>query len=338
MPIPGDTLIKRFTLTDAVGAPITTASFTMSGRDPLGSSLTVPDPTHLGDGIYEVTYPTSSTDATGHYYVQAVADDALSQRFAFEWLVTAPGTAERWKPGDTLLDRITVVDHTGTPLEGVTFSLVGFGPWGRRLSVPAPIERGGGVYDVIFRTSPLDRPGSYYVQARTNTDPVQVYESQWMVGRAPSATGHTLKRIRRMVLARFGDLVTVKATATGTETLFIDADTLVGEPSRFAGRDILLTPGRNAGQIRYITVSSRNDGAITLHRPLRYPAQEGDEADITNAYGIGVTCRAVHDAINFAIAVARDYKLIPVTYETSEPWDGTTDSIPVPMEIGRAHV
>src|SRR5690606_41933309 len=86
----------------------------MSGRDPLGGSLTVPAPTHLGDGIYEVTYPTSSTDATGNYYVQAVADDALSQRFAFDWLVTAPGTAERLKPGHTLPERISVIDHTGT--------------------------------------------------------------------------------------------------------------------------------------------------------------------------------------------------------------------------------
>src|SRR5690606_21555561 len=83
--------------------------------------------------------------------------------------------------------------------------------------------------------------------------------------------------------ARFGDLVTVKATATGTETLFIDADTLVGEPSRFAGREILFTSGPNAGQMRYITGSSRNDSAITLNRPLPYPTQEGDEADITNA-------------------------------------------------------
>lgn len=333
MPIPGDTLIKRFSLVDAVGAPITTASFAMSGRDPLGGPLTVPAPTHLGDGIYEVALPTTSTDATGHYYVQAVADDALSQRFAFEWLVTAPGTAERWKPGDTLLERITVIDHTGTPLEGVTFSLTGVGPWGRRLSVSPPIERGNGVYDIVYRTSPLDRPGSYYVQVRAHADPVQVFEVEWHVGRAPSATGHTLKRIRRMVLARFGDLVTAKATATGTETLFIDADTLVGEPSRFAGREILFTSGPNAGQMRYITGSSRNDSAVTLNRPLPYPTQEGDEADITNAYGIGVTFRAVHDAINFAIAVARDYKLTPVTYETSEPWDGTTDSIPVPMDM-----
>src|SRR5690606_15297886 len=120
MPIPGATPGKDFPPTDATGAPRTGASFAMSGRDPLGGSLTVPAPTHLGDGIYEVTYPTSSTDATGNYYVQAVADDALSQRFAFEWLVTAPGTAERWKPGDTLLERITVIEigraHVCTPV------------------------------------------------------------------------------------------------------------------------------------------------------------------------------------------------------------------------------
>src|SRR5690606_27297331 len=139
-----------------------------------------------------------------------------------------------------------------------------------------------------------------------DTDPVQVFEVEWHVGRAPSAAGHTLKRIRRMVLARFGVLVTAKATATGTEPLFIDADTLVSEPSRFAGREILLTSGPNAGQMRYSTGSSRNDSAITLNRPPPCPARGGDEADITNAYGIGVTFRAGHDAINFAIAVARD--------------------------------
>src|SRR5690606_41628690 len=48
MPLPGDTLIKRYTLVDAVGAPITTASLTMSVRDPLRGPLTVPAAPPLG--------------------------------------------------------------------------------------------------------------------------------------------------------------------------------------------------------------------------------------------------------------------------------------------------
>src|SRR5690606_20378540 len=136
---------------------------------------------------------------------------------------------------------------------------------------------------IVYRTSPLDRPGSYYVQVRAHTDPVQVFEVEWHVGRAPSATGHTLKRIRRMVLARFGDLVTATATATGTEKLFIDADTLLREPSRSAGRQILFTSGPNAGQMLYITGSSRAASASSHNRTLPSPTQQGDEADITNA-------------------------------------------------------
>ena len=141
---------------------------------------------------------------------------------------------------------------------------------------------------------------------------------------------HTFQTIRRRVLARFGDLLSVTATKNGTTTVFHDEDTLVGQPGRFAAREILFTGGRNMGEMRYIDASSRSQSSITMARPLPYAVQIGDTADITNAYGIGVTFRAVQDAINYAIDVARDYALLPASHDIGEPYTAETGPLSVP--------
>jgi hypothetical protein len=142
-----------------------------------------------------------------------------------------------------------------------------------------------------------------------------------------------LLTIRRRVLARFGDLLTVRATANGTTTTFIDEDVLVGQPGRFAGREVMFTSGLNAGQTRYVESSSRNNSSLILSRPLPYATAIGDEADITNAFGIGITFRAVTDAINYAIDIARDYALLPTTYDLPDPFAADADGLLIPDTI-----
>lgn len=137
-----------------------------------------------------------------------------------------------------------------------------------------------------------------------------------------SAPAYTLLEIRRMVMAKFGDLVQLKATNTGTLTSFIDKNTIVGEPGRYAGREVRFLTGSNAGQDRYVTGSSRDTNSITFSQPLPFAPAIGDEADMTNAYGLGVTFHAVDMAINNALNIARNYALVETAYDVPDPFDG----------------
>jgi hypothetical protein len=139
-----------------------------------------------------------------------------------------------------------------------------------------------------------------------------------------------------MVLARFGDLVTLTATQDGTVDTFIDEDNLVQGPNMFKAREGIFVGGQPElrGLVRYIDASSRDNHAVRFSRALPVATAEGDVMDVTNAHGIGVTIQAVHNAINYAIAVAQDYALVPVAYDLLDVFDGdSTHRFTLPDEF-----
>lgn len=331
MPVPGDTLTKRISLLDASAAPISGATFSVEGRRPDGTSITPDPPVDLGHGIYEVSMPTSIADPQGSYYLQAISDTVPPQVFEREWIVKPLGTPSRWRPGDIVQDYITVIGPDADPVLGDTFTIRAFNTVGDSIPVAQPTELGNGIYRVSVPTSRFDPPGLYYISLVSNSLPTQVYEVEFETGHPVNLSGGTtLRDLRRRVMAKFGDLVTCRATRNGSVTEFIDEDNLVGEPSRYAGREILFVTGMNAGQKRYIQGSSRNDMSVILQRPLPYPTAEGDEADITNAFGVGITFQAVDHAIREAVETARVRGRVPVSYTVKE-WDGETP-IPIPAD------
>lgn len=332
MPSPGSTLIKRISLMDTNGAPISGATFVVQGRRPDGSSIPPNAPTDLGDGIYEVSLTTDIADPEGSYYLQAVSDTTPKQVFECEWIVKPLGSPSqsRWRPGDAMQEFITVIDPAANPVTGDTFIIRAINTVGDTIDVAQPTEIAPGIYRLAVKSSRFDPPGMYYVSLISNSQPTQVYEVEFETGHPVNLSGGvTLRDLRRRVMAKFGDLVSCTATKDGSVTEFIDEDTLVGEPSRYAGREILFVSGMNAGQKRYIQGSSRNDQSVTFQRALPYPTMEGDEADITNAFGIGITFQAVDSAIREAISVARPRAPQPVSY-TVENWDG--GNIPIPVD------
>lgn len=331
MPVPGDTLLKRISLIDSVGTGIPGATFTVTARDPNGMVVTPLPPTDLGDGIYEFTLATSLIDPEGTYYLQAISATTPPQVFELEWLVKPHGTPARWRPGDVLMDYITVIDSNNQPVLGDTFAITALDTTARPMTVPAVTEVGNGIYRVALRSSRFDPPGLYYIRLTSSLHPAQTYEVEFVTGQPVNLIGGTTRRdLRRAIMAKFGDLVRCKATSDGSTTVFIDEDNLVGEPGRYAGREIMFVTGMNAGQTRYVDGSSRETSAVILRRPLPYMTMNGDEADITNAYGIGITFQAVDNAINYAIGIARDRAMVPVSYRLTD-WNGT-DSIPIPFE------
>lgn len=136
---------------------------------------------------------------------------------------------------------------------------------------------------------------------------------------------HTRKALRRRVLRRFGDLVVATATANGTTTTFTDTETLYGESSRYAGRHAYVAGGTaaNLGKVRYVEGYNGTTQTLTFQTALPAATAEGDEIELTNAFGMGVTHDLVHEAINWAIALSRPYALEPAETDLGT-FDGLT--------------
>ena len=137
----------------------------------------------------------------------------------------------------------------------------------------------------------------------------------------------TRKDLRRLILRRFGDLVIATASTGGTTTTFTDTVNLFGESSRFAGRHAHFASGANAGLFRHITGYNGTTQTLVFQTALPTAVAEGDEIEITNAYGMGVTHDAVHAAINWALTVSRPYALEAVSTEPVDPFDAEGDQV-----------
>ena len=138
------------------------------------------------------------------------------------------------------------------------------------------------------------------------------------------AVSWTRKDLRREVLARFGDLVVATATTDGTTTTLTDTATLFGESSTYAGRTAYFTGGTaaNLGQTRRVSGYNGTTQTLTFQTALPAAVAEGDEVELTNAYGIGVTHDGVHRSLNWAIAIARNAALVPAYEEVADTFDG----------------
>lgn len=131
----------------------------------------------------------------------------------------------------------------------------------------------------------------------------------------------TRKQLRRLILRRFGDIHIATASTNGTTTEFTDTVNLFGESSRYAGRHAYFASGDNLGLFRHITGYNGTTQTLTFQTALPNAVAEGDEIEITNAYGMGVTHDAVNAAINWAITVAEPYALVPDTFDEATPFD-----------------
>lgn len=240
--------------------------------------------------------------------------------------------------GDRLEATIPLFDGDDA-ITGVSFTIdVQTGPSGA-ISGTTVTEIGGGLY--LIQTLATTAAGHYTVMVHATTGANQdPYVASWDVDTGWDLTqpvtitnGITRKALRRRVLAKFGDLTVLTATAAGTTTTMKDTTRIVGEPSRFAGRQVLFTGGTtaNLGLIRAVTQSSRDTNTITFSQALPSATASGDEAEMTNAHGMGVTFDAVHDAINTAIAIAQSVALVPLLATAADVFDGDdTRSIALP--------
>lgn len=233
--------------------------------------------------------------------------------------------------GDTLITTFTVLDNDGSGVTSLTPTIdtsATKDPSGNTFAFTIT-EIGGGTYKATADDVATES-GTYTIKINANDTDSQVFTDSWDVDGLTIATDSTITRkdLRRMVLRRFGDLHIATATANGTTTTFIDTDTLYGEPSRYAGRVALLTGGTSAnlGKVRYVESYARSTNTLTFQSALPSATKDGDELELTNTFGMGVTFDQVHAAINYAILVSQPYALIPTTITASTAFDGSGEN------------
>jgi hypothetical protein len=142
----------------------------------------------------------------------------------------------------------------------------------------------------------------------------------------------TLRDLRRDVSDRLGDLVILTATADGSDSTFTDRANLVGE--NYAGRQLLVAEAGNAenvGLTRYVASFNTSERTVTFDPALPAETQEGDEAELHNARGVGWKVEEKHRAINRALRTSG--ALVPVVARISTAFDYAVGTIRVPDHL-----
>lgn len=238
-----------------------------------------------------------------------------------------------YRVGQRLLEYITVLDHTSTPLSGLSFEVpLALDPTGADIAEEIEIEDlGNGAYAISYDTSLVSPVGRYYVQLVAPTTPPQHYEIEWQLrGRDaepyPGATGGTtLRQLRRSVFNELGGIVVLSATRQTPGDRFTDVDNLTNQAGSYAGRQVYATVGNehNVGQFRTVTQSNR-EATLQFSRSFPQPFSVGDEVEMVNPRGLGVTIEEVHAAINDALRTAGP--TVRATHEAT----ADSEEIPIP--------
>lgn len=349
---PGDTLTDYISLVGTDGTPIEGATFPAEQRVSLDPNA-APFPatvTEMGQGVYRVEYTLPRTASAGEWFIKLRADhaswttDQERDVFTCRWLVL--GDRNRFLPGDHLTYTFAVLDAANADVTGETFpetERVTIDPLGNTFDVTFT-EHEQGVYRATVFTAADDEPGLWLLRFRDSLTPSNLYETEWQllskrqiaVIYTPSFQGYTRRDLRRMVMAKVGDIVLTTATESSGSSTWVDLDTLVGgDAGRWAGREMLITSGTpaNVGQVRYINASNKQ-GTLQFARELPFPVFAGDEAEIVNTRGGGFTFADVHNAINHCLLVANIQT--PITAELGA-FDVTTRAFEIPSEFNEIH-
>lgn len=337
--IPGNTLTETISLTDSSNTPIVGASFTtLLTADPDGNAFSL-SYTGMVNGAYRFEVATTASSPTGNWFALVRASDALQQIFTLQWTVTEADQPRPYYVGQTLVDTIVLVDAQNDPITGAAFSLLSSrDPNGAALAYTVT-ELGNGAYRVTVDGDNVTTDGSYFILLQADDTLSQVFEVEWFVSSAtaiiysPPPNGMSRRDLRRAILEELGDLVLTTATASTGSSQWEDVDRLsFGDSSRYAGRELYVTrsAGNNAGQLRAIE-GSNGQGRLQLTRALPDSVVEGDEAEIVNTYGMGVTIDRVHRSINTALMEAQVDVRASATI--SDAFDVTTRSFDIPPQF-----
>jgi hypothetical protein len=245
--------------------------------------------------------------------------------------------------GDLLRETFTLLNPDQSPITGATFTIdISTDPNGSTFDANVVVtELGSGAYKVEYQTTTTSPTGHYYVLVRYDGSLDQVFEIEWdlepvalqsIPTQASISNGPTLREIRRAVLKLIGDLTITTATATSTSSQWTDLDNIVGGAGSYASYHLHVTGGTaaNLGQFRRVSGSS-SAGTLQLARELPVDVAIGDEAELLNTQGVGITFQDVQEQILHSIAIAKP--TVPISYDVTGVFDPASRAIAIPDDF-----
>ncbi len=147
----------------------------------------------------------------------------------------------------------------------------------------------------------------------------------------------TRAQLRRAVGNLVGQMKVCTATGVGLTTTFVDLENLAVEGGHYKDRIALFTAGTaaNVGLTRRVADNTKATGTLAFARALPAATAVGDEIELWNERGTGVTPDEVHAAIGRAIEGAADSAVAPVA-STPAAFSWTAPTVAIPA--GWSHV
>lgn len=123
------------------------------------------------------------------------------------------------------------------------------------------------------------------------------------------------RQLRRWIGRTLGEGRVLTATASSSAAEVIDANRLAVEDQALRDFELIAAAGTaaNLGQVRRVAANSKTGASLALAAPLPAPVAAGDEFELWNERGYGVSPDAVHDQINFLIDAVKELNETPVT-------------------------
>lgn len=239
----------------------------------------------------------------------------------------------------TVGETISEVFDTGATGESFTVeeTLIDGSPVGW---TPLFAEIGGGIY--VYTYTPTV-PGHYSWSgfgSQSGTLTIN-FEVDPVIGVSPATPGlpvgyTTLDQLVEHIALRSMDLIEATATEDATDLkTFTDRNALIEDNAFFAGMEMHIVTGPNAGLRRRIADSSYATGTLSWEQPITTPITLGTEINIYNRSGLGHLYQEYVNAINMVIRevgnnvmqrVAIDVPVIPPSSQPAITLDANTIS------------
>jgi hypothetical protein len=245
--------------------------------------------------------------------------------------------------GDTIQDRIVVLDQFGDPsaldAASVFTTAIVYTPSGGT-SVPTVATTGTpGLYEITFPTSRSD-PGLYslilvtseagtYLQGNYDVDPLSATPSTLQLG-APSVT---FSDFRADIGDALQDHLRLSATEDGEASVFHDEINLTDSPDAYRGSHgiyVSATDPDLVGKLVRVESSSPTTNTITFSPELPAITRAGDVLDLFNMAGYGWRLQYYDTAIRGAIESAYPDYVIDTVADGATVFDEAVPTIAIP--------
>jgi hypothetical protein len=143
----------------------------------------------------------------------------------------------------------------------------------------------------------------------------------------------TRKELRRMVGTRLGDYVLLTEDTGGQDTIWRDADKLLGNTNAYRGRYLYPSGGTVANLAAMRRVTSSSQGQVEFSPALPANNAAADEAELWGIHGEGFLPTEVNDILAEVVHDGTANFYVPVQADVTDAFDAFDRQFTVPATI-----